>query len=517
MTSKSAQRTKNKTNTLQRGRYSSNLLYNSSDDEDTEPSATDLPPPAHSSQAASVEASTCHQSRSHSTDNMNNPFENFTVKQKSSIGRSQSIRTSEAASGHHTKSRLPLSSTIAISGSCSNRFNPLGQVEGCVPALIPENEEEGGGERRGYGRGVDDMGDCPIIDDWLVDDMSVMEHTHPNKRKKQLSLSSGSSRKEVRSFLEGTSSNSTSASGGGRRKRPLQRKDKTTSQDRWSSRFEVVDETTYHLSVSDEQTSKRRKTDGLDVSSSNLDERFLNSVIITGGDLMDFDTTSVSGHDPKRLACGSVNTSAKAAGSSTLNAPRSSCSRNPTRPSCKQQPLPSHQSILTATSGHLPSSRTRYHCNVDDTSAMSLNQCHTNLPSDVSTTTKDAFSDSNSAFYSDLPPLRVKVKIESKSYLIPCLRKEASGVDTTVEWLISQASERHYAQQGLRPKLSLTTLDGALLCPSDPLVHVVSPNDEVVGVVEAWQETTLEESYQAACKNAGVGKPDHVSNISCTT
>ena len=495
MASESAQQIKKKANTLQKGRYGSNLLYSSSDEEDVEPSATNLPPPVHSSQASSVEASSRRHGRSRSSDNVNNPFENFTVKQKSNMVRSQTIRTSEV-SGHQSKSRLPLSSTVAISGSKSSRFNPLGQVEGCMPALIPENEEEGGGEWHGYSLGVDDMEDCPIIDDWLIDDMSVLEQTRPNKGKKQLSSSYGSSRKEIRSFLEGTSSNSTSASGGGRRKRPLQRKDKTTSQERLSSRFEAVDEITYQQSVSDEQTSKRRRMDSMVVSSSNSDERFLDSIIITEEDLMDFDTTSVSNCDLQHPSRGNSDKASRG----NLDAPHSSSSGNPTRHSSKQQPAPSHHSV---SGGHLTS---RTHSN--STSAISFSQCHGPSPSNTLTTTTNSAFSNNIALYSDLPPLRVRVKIECKSYLIPCPRKGADGLDTTVGWLITQASERHHAQEGVRPKLSLTTLDGALLCPSDPLIHVLSPNEEVVGVVKGWQEATLEESYQAACKNAGVGESD---------
>ena len=102
-------------------------------------------------------------------------------------------------------------------------------------------------------------------------------------------------------------------------------------------------------------------------------------------------------------------------------------------------------------------------------------------------------------------PLRIRVRIENKSFLIPCPRS-VDDTDTTVGWLASQATERYYTQHGVRPQLTLTTRDGALLCPSDPIVHVVQSNEEVVGVVEAWHLPPLAERYQTACRSSGGGR-----------
>ena len=105
----------------------------------------------------------------------------------------------------------------------------------------------------------------------------------------------------------------------------------------------------------------------------------------------------------------------------------------------------------------------------------------------------------------DAPPLRVKVKIEGKLYLIPCPR-QWEGAETTVSWLMAQASQRYYSQHGVRPQLSLTTLDGALLSASDVVAHLLQHNEEVLGLVEQWHLPPLAERYQTACKNSQVGE-----------
>ena len=110
------------------------------------------------------------------------------------------------------------------------------------------------------------------------------------------------------------------------------------------------------------------------------------------------------------------------------------------------------------------------------------------------------------AQYTTSGPLRIRVRIESKSHLIPCPRKLQDGSETTVEWLAKQAVERYYTQEGVRPEISLSTVDGALLCLSDPVEHVLGHNEEVVGVVKQWLLPPLPERYQVACKGAQKGE-----------
>ncbi len=71
---------------------------------------------------------------------------------------------------------------------------------------------------------------------------------------------------------------------------------------------------------------------------------------------------------------------------------------------------------------------------------------------------------------------------------------------------MKQATERYYAQEGVRPELALTTLDGALLGLSDAIEHVLGPNEEVVGVVKQWLLPPLPERYEMACKSQQKGE-----------
>ena len=102
-------------------------------------------------------------------------------------------------------------------------------------------------------------------------------------------------------------------------------------------------------------------------------------------------------------------------------------------------------------------------------------------------------------------PLRIRVKIDTKSYLVPCPAKLVDGSDSTIQWLAQQAAERYCTQQGVRPRLSLTTADGALLSTDDVIAHVLQSGEEVVGVVEHWRLPPLPQRYQTACTTAGLG------------
>ena len=103
------------------------------------------------------------------------------------------------------------------------------------------------------------------------------------------------------------------------------------------------------------------------------------------------------------------------------------------------------------------------------------------------------------------PPLRIKVRILNSSFLIPCPHYLSKGRDSPVSWLITQATERYFSQQGRRPVLSLRTIDGASLCPADPIAHVLKQDEEVVGMVEQWFSPPLAERYLVACRTSGVG------------
>lgn len=105
-----------------------------------------------------------------------------------------------------------------------------------------------------------------------------------------------------------------------------------------------------------------------------------------------------------------------------------------------------------------------------------------------------------SSFSADAP-LRIKVTIEGTSYLIPCPHRK------TVAWLAAEATERCKLEDCRRPQLmSLQTIDGAQLCPSDIVAHVLQNNEEVVGRVEHWHQPPISEKYQTVCRTTGVGE-----------
>ncbi len=104
------------------------------------------------------------------------------------------------------------------------------------------------------------------------------------------------------------------------------------------------------------------------------------------------------------------------------------------------------------------------------------------------------------------PPMRVRVHILTSSYRIPCPHLQEGGVVTSVAWLANQAAERYFSQHGRRPVLSLTTADGDSLFQADPVGHVLSQDEEVVGVVQQWFTPPMLERYLVACRTNGAGK-----------
>ena len=491
---------------LPRERYSTNLLYSSSDNEEDNHRTSSIPKSKFLSTAQTISHHRSSSNRVSLPSDCTNPFENFTVSRSTGTSeRQQGIRSKEITA-QKSKNRLPVSSTVAISGH-SSHFNPLGQVEGCVPALIPESEDK----ESGRSSSRDNDGDLPLIDDWLVDDMSSAWKDQPPAKRRKHQASSGASRREIRSFLEGSTSLSSgelSHSGGGRQKNSLQRKNRTastlhvTERSHFTSRSDTND--SLQGNNEGESSHKKRKTIVVEDSSSDSDERFLDSVICTEEDIMDSDSTmsaslaSATTVHPQSRGAISMNTINSAVSATSTPPWRFGSVRPLSRTSREQSsslfPYQSASSSHQATCGG--SAR------IDSTAA--FNQIQTTPASQHAVPI--ATSSSSSTSYSDVPPLRVRVKIESKLYLIPCPRKDVNGLDTTIQWLVSQASERHYAQQGVRPCLSLTTSDGAILSPTDLVRHVLSPNEEVVGVVEGWMEETLEERYLAACKKERVGE-----------
>ena len=101
--------------------------------------------------------------------------------------------------------------------------------------------------------------------------------------------------------------------------------------------------------------------------------------------------------------------------------------------------------------------------------------------------------------------LRVKVKLEDSAYLIPCPCQLDNGDRTMVKWLMDETIERYFLQHGRKPLVTLTTSEGALLCPTDLLSHVIQDGDEIIGIVKHWETPHLDEHYQNICQHLKAG------------
>ncbi|XP_048831578.1 tonsoku-like protein [Brienomyrus brachyistius] len=107
-------------------------------------------------------------------------------------------------------------------------------------------------------------------------------------------------------------------------------------------------------------------------------------------------------------------------------------------------------------------------------------------------------------------PIRMRVKVQDNVFLIPVPHSEADSC--TVSWLCAQAAQRYYQACGLLPQLSLQK-EGALLCPSDPLLAVLQTNEEVLAEVCSWDLPPLPERYRKACDSLSVAENRLVSRL----
>ena len=115
--------------------------------------------------------------------------------------------------------------------------------------------------------------------------------------------------------------------------------------------------------------------------------------------------------------------------------------------------------------------------------------------------TRESFS-VNTHFVSNV--IRLKVQIEGLMYLVPCNRYH-DNMPLTVASLIDKVSERYLLQNGRRPVVTLTTNEGALLCPTDNIMDVVEEGEVLVGVVSHWDTLPLNEHYRSVCEKFKTG------------
>ena len=95
-------------------------------------------------------------------------------------------------------------------------------------------------------------------------------------------------------------------------------------------------------------------------------------------------------------------------------------------------------------------------------------------------------------------PLRLKVRVQDRLLLVPVA---GGGNNRTVVWLAEEVTRRYYQLSGLRPHLVLTTQDGAVLDPNDPITLVLPSNQaELEAQVKGWDLPPLPDRYTAACQ-----------------
>uniref|UniRef100_A0A1B6ECU5 Uncharacterized protein n=1 Tax=Clastoptera arizonana TaxID=38151 RepID=A0A1B6ECU5_9HEMI len=106
-----------------------------------------------------------------------------------------------------------------------------------------------------------------------------------------------------------------------------------------------------------------------------------------------------------------------------------------------------------------------------------------------------------------VPCQSVKVRIEQKLLLVPLPTYQESPL--TVEWLAKEAARRYHSLEGVEPKLSLSTEDGALLAPDDPISLLLS-SPEVHATVSSWNLAPLNHRYKEACTALKLDMDDHI-------
>ena len=100
--------------------------------------------------------------------------------------------------------------------------------------------------------------------------------------------------------------------------------------------------------------------------------------------------------------------------------------------------------------------------------------------------------------------LRLKVKIQDSLLLVPVPLFDTS---LSVSWLLEEISKRYYSQKGIRPKITLSTAEGAILDENDKLSMVLSKDQEqVIASVKEWELPPITERYKQSCISLGVNE-----------
>ena len=323
----------------------------------------------------------------------------------------------------------------------SCQLNPLGQREVPGPALVPEEGEGEEGEIDG----------CPVINNWLVDDLGESSHGGRRGRGRR----DASVERESRALL-GLSGGSSATGGSGLHKpRP------TTKP-----------------------THRRKPASSAAASTSRSgSRRTLESNVMSGS------LTTCNTDTGERTGRGRREGEGGGTGSTPI--------------------LPSVAMIESSESDTEEEYRAwkKYQLTQTKTTDSPARDSHAHLaPTHPSIPSTPISSPSSYPASCPSPAhLRIRVRIENCTYLIPCPAM-LDGRDTPISWLTAKASERYFSQRERRPSLELMLMDGASLCPTDAVTHVLRQDEMVVGVVKQWLAPPLAECYRKACVDAGRGE-----------
>ncbi|RZF33980.1 hypothetical protein LSTR_LSTR006896 [Laodelphax striatellus] len=98
----------------------------------------------------------------------------------------------------------------------------------------------------------------------------------------------------------------------------------------------------------------------------------------------------------------------------------------------------------------------------------------------------------------EMPPRKrhtVKVRIEGKLLLIAV----PIDADLTISWLEEETARRYSSMEGVEPKVSLQTVEGALIYSQDPLSLIADLGSEINAVVTSWNLVPITDRYREAC------------------
>ncbi|XP_065828134.1 tonsoku-like protein isoform X2 [Oscarella lobularis] len=102
-----------------------------------------------------------------------------------------------------------------------------------------------------------------------------------------------------------------------------------------------------------------------------------------------------------------------------------------------------------------------------------------------------------------ISPMRVRVTVLGKTFVIPCPSVLKDGSSSTIGWLATQAADRYYELCGLKPRLRIVTKEEAMFSTEDEIGFVLGNNEELEGKVENWNLPPLKERYLTACRTTG--------------